>query len=236
MGRIARASATGAAVGLAAMLGCSQTSATVNTALANDEATESYSLGVAVARQATAGLEDIDEDAFMAGFSDTMRGQDLALSSEDMMAALDRYEARRIDEAKQQLAELAAANREQGDAFRADFAKDPEVVTTESGLQYKVLAAGEGEVPAEGDTVTLHYRGTLVDGSEIDSTWSRNAPVTLPVGAGLPGWTEALSLMPAGSKWQVVLPPELAFGDSGAAPIVQPGATVVFELELVAVG
>ena len=236
MKRIARTGTATAAVGIAALLGCSQTNATVTTALTSEDAQESYSLGVAVAQQASAGLQGIDDQAFLAGFSDAFQSDELALSTEEMAAALGRYEQERMEEARQQFEAMARSNREAGAAFRAEFAKDPSVVTTETGLQYKVLAKGEGEVPGEASVVTFHYRGTAVDGREIDSTWSRNEPVTIPVDGGLPGWTEALSQMPVGSKWQVVLPPELAFGEAGAAGVVQPGETVVFEIELVSVG
>ena len=236
MKRIARTGTAAAAVGIAALLGCSQTNAKVTTALTNDEAMQSYSLGVAVAQQASAGLEGIDDDAFLAGFSDALQSDELALSTEEIAAALGRYDQERMEEARQQFEAMAESNREVGEAFRAEFAKDPDVVTTETGMQYKVLAQGEGEVPGDASVVTFHYRGTAVDGREIDSTWSRNEPVTIPVDAGLPGWTEALSQMPVGSKWQVVLPPELAFGEAGASGVVQPGETVVFEIELVSVG
>ncbi|MDG2051607.1 MAG: FKBP-type peptidyl-prolyl cis-trans isomerase [Myxococcota bacterium] len=236
MKRIARTGTAAAAVGIAALLGCSQTNATVTTALTSEDAQESYSLGVAVAQQASAGLQGIDQAAFMAGFADAMKSDDLALSVEQMAAALERYDEQRMAEAQQQFEQMAQSNRAQGEAFRAEFAKDPAVVTTETGLQYKVLSEGQGEVPGGESVVTFHYRGTALDGREIDSTWSRNEPVTIPVDAGLPGWTEVFSQMPVGSKWQVVLPPELAFGESGAAGVVQPGETVVFEIELVSVG
>lgn len=236
MGQKATTSATCMAVGLAALVGCSQTNATMNTALTTEEAVESYSLGVAVAEQAIAGLGEIDQKAFVAGISDVVSGDELAVSAADMMAALDRFDQRRMEEARAEFEAMAQANRTAGDAFRASFSEDPAVVTTETGLQYKVIEAGEGAKPGATDTVTVHYRGTLVDGREIDSTYTRGEPVTIPMDRLMPGWTEALTLMPAGSKWQIVLPPELAFGESGAGPMVGPGTTVIFEMELVSIG
>ena len=230
-----KSGATFMTVGLAALVGCSQTNAGMKTALTSDEAAESYSLGVAVAQQAMAGLGQIDDEAFVAGVADAMAGGDLAVSPSEMTAALDRFDARRAKELHDQVAAIAEANRVEGDEFRQAFASDPKVVKTESGLLYKVLEAGDGQVPAPGSSVTLHYRGTFTDGREIDSTYARNEPVTIPLERGLPGWTEALSLMPAGSKWQIVLPPELAFGERGAGPLVGPSTTVVFEMELVSV-
>ena len=231
----ATSGATCMTIGLAALVGCSQTNAGMKTALTSEGATESYSLGVAVAQQARAGLGEVDDDAFIAGVADAMAGRDLAVSPSEMTAALDRFDARRAKEVQDQVAAIAQANRIAGDEFRQAFAADPEVVKTESGLLYKVLEAGEGEVPTLENSVTLHYRGTFTDGREIDSTYARNEPVTIPLDRGLPGWTEALSLMPAGSKWQIVLPPELAFGERGAGPLVGPSTTVVFEMELVSV-
>ena len=162
MRRTAWTTGATAAAGLMVLVGCSQTNAAVPTALATDEQKESYSLGVAVAEQARAGIGEVDSKAFVAG-----------------------------------------------DAFRAEFSKDPDVVTTASGLQYKVIEPGSGATPAEGATVTLHYRGTGIDGREIDDTHARSAPITIPLEGGLRGWAEAVSLMPVGAKWQVVLPPEL---------------------------
>ena len=124
-------------------------------------------------------------------------------------------------------------NRGVGDAFRENFAKDPEVESLANGIHYKVLRAGEGEKPAADSTVTLHYRGSLVDGREIDSSYARDEPITIQVDRAIPGWTEALTRMPVGSKWQVVVPPELAYGEYGAGSLIESGATVVFEMELI---
>ena len=118
-------------------------------------------------------------------------------------------------------------------AFGAPSLSLSKVETLASGLQYKVLQSGAGDTPQNDSTVTIHYRGTLVDGREIDSSYSRNEPVTIQVDQVIPGWTEALTRMPVGSKWQLVLPPELAYGDMGAGDFVEPGSTVVFEMELI---
>ena len=120
-----------------------------------------------------------------------------------------------------------------GDTFRASFAEDPEVKTLASGLHYKILRSGEGDKPSIDSTVTLHYRGSLVDGREIDNSYERNEPVTIQVSQAIPGWTEALTHMPVGSKWKVVVPPELAYGKHGAGSLIEPGATVIFEMELI---
>ncbi len=121
------------------------------------------------------------------------------------------------------------------ESFLAANGKKGGVVTLPSGLQYKVMTAGTGKRPALGDSVVCQYRGTLVDGTEFDSSYARNPPATFPVKAVIPGWTEALQLMPVGAKWQLVLPPALAYGERGAGDKVGPHATLVFEIELLAI-
>ena len=109
------------------------------------------------------------------------------------------------------------------------------MVTLPSGLQYKVITAGTGKKPAIGDTVVCQYRGTLIDGTEFDSSYARNQPATFPVKGVIPGWTEALQLMPVGSKWQLVIPADLAYGARGAGDKIGPNATLVFEIELLSI-
>jgi FKBP-type peptidyl-prolyl cis-trans isomerase FklB len=110
------------------------------------------------------------------------------------------------------------------------------VVGLDNGLQYKVLVAGDGEIPEPGDQVTVHYRGRFVDGTEFDSSYDRQAPESFPVDRVIPGWSEALTRMPVGSTWEVVVPPSLAYGETGAADLIGPNATLVFELELIGIG
>ena len=201
--------------------------------LASEEEREGYSLGVIVATQALMDLGEVDHEAFVAGVTDAIKKNELALDDAEITTALTRFDARRADEARVVLEARIEANRGAGDAFRENFAKDPEVETLANGLHYKVLKAGDGEKPASDSTVTLHYRGSLVDGREIDSSYARDEPVTIQVDRVIPGWTEALTRMPVGSKWQVVVPPELAYGEYGAGSLIEPGATVVFEMELI---
>jgi FKBP-type peptidyl-prolyl cis-trans isomerase FklB len=198
-----------------------------------DTQKEAYSLGVVVASQAVAGLGSVDEQAFVSGVTDVLQKNELVLSDVQISESLARFDERRAQEAQVALASMIESNRIEGDAFRKNFAEDPKVETLTSGLQYKVLENGAGQKPANDATVTIHYRGTLVDGREIDNSYSRKEPVTIQVDQVIPGWTEALTMMPVGSKWQVVLPPELAYGDMGAGEFVEPGSTVIFEMELI---
>jgi FKBP-type peptidyl-prolyl cis-trans isomerase FklB len=131
--------------------------------------------------------------------------------------------------------ELGERNRKDGEAFlAANKAKDG-VVTLPSTLQYKVLKAGDGTKPTIDDTVVCHYRGTLIDGTEFDSSYKRTQPATFPLKKVIIGWTEALQLMPAGSKWQLFIPPELGYGERGAGPLIGPNATLIFEVELLSI-
>ncbi len=217
----------------AVLAGFGQVNAEAQGKLASDEEREAYSLGVVVATQAAMGLGDVNHAAFVAGVRDAIKQNELALDDSEISEALIRFDERRAEEARVALEARIEANRGAGDAFREKFAKDPEVETLASGLLYKVLKAGRGEKPAAGSTVTLHYRGSLVDGREIDSSYARDEPITLQLDRAIPGWTEALSRMPLGSKWQVVVPPELAYGEYGAGSLIEPGATLVFEMELI---
>jgi len=217
----------------AVLVAFGQVNAEAQGKLATDEEREAYSLGVVVATQAVMGLGEVDHEAFVAGVTDAIEKNELALDDSEMTTALARFDARRADEARVALEAQIEINRGVGDAFRENFAKDPEVESLANGIHYKVLRAGEGEKPAADSTVTLHYRGSLVDGREIDSSYARDEPITIQVDRAIPGWTEALTRMPVGSKWQVVVPPELAYGEYGAGSLIEPGATVVFEMELI---
>jgi len=189
----------------------------------------SYALGYQVGRDLT-GTE-VRTDALLQGLKDGQAGVAAQLSPEEMQAALTTLETR-IDEqrakAQMEAAQKAAAA---GTAYLADNARREGVKTTASGLQYKVNAPGTGRTPTVNDTVTVHYRGTLVDGTEFDSSYKRGEPATFPVGGVIAGWTEALQLMKEGAKYQLVIPPALAYGDRG--PLA--GQVLVFDVELLSV-
>ena len=196
-----------------------------------DEASSmSYALGYQVGRD-LAGTEVRDE-ALLKGLKDGQAGAAAKLSPEEMQAALAALETR-INEQRAK-AQLAAAEKAAaaGATYLAENAKRDGVVTTASGLQYKVGAPGTGRRPTVSDTVTVHYRGTLVDGTEFDSSYKRGAPATFPVSGVIAGWTEALQLMQEGAKYQLVIPPALAYGDRG--PLA--GQVLIFDVELLSVG
>jgi FKBP-type peptidyl-prolyl cis-trans isomerase FklB len=176
---------------------------------------------------------EIDTAALLAGVKDALEGKTPRLTDEQMQAEIKTFREERV--AKQEAKQKAQAekNKTDGEAFLAKNAKEEGVVVRESGLQYKVLQEGTGPMPKVDSVVTVHYRGTLIDGTEFDSSYKRNEPLVLPVGGVIPGWTEALQLMKEGSKWQLYIPAALAYGERGAPPVIGPNAVLVFEVELI---
>jgi FKBP-type peptidyl-prolyl cis-trans isomerase FklB len=192
----------------------------------------SYTIGLNIGRDFVSQDVDIDTAALMAGVRDGLGGQKPRLSDDEMLAEVKSFREAMMAKQEAKQKELATKNQTEGAAFLAKNAKEPGVVVRESGLQYKVLKEGAGPTPKADSIVSVHYRGTLLDGSEFDSSYERNEPLTLPVGGVIPGWTEALTLMKEGSKWQLYIPAALAYGEAGAPPAIGPNATLLFEVEL----
>lgn len=184
----------------------------------------SYAQGYVIGRQG----EDmpIDVDAFVAGVRDGLVGQG-KLTEEQLEPAI--LELRELT--KESRAAVAVEERARSEAFLAENALREGVQVTESGLQYEVLEPGDGPKPTAADTVTVHYRGTLIDGTEFDSSYTRGEPTTFSLQAVVPGWTEGLQLMPLGARYRLWVPTDLAYGDAGR-PSIPPGATLVFEIHL----
>ena len=176
------------------------------------------------------------------GFKDALAGNKSLLTDDETRTVLMQLQTdvRQEQQAKAQAAESAAheagaPNRKAGDEFLAANKTKEGVVTLPSGLQYKVLKEGTGPKPTKADTVNCNYRGTLLDGTEFDASEKHGGPASFPVGQVIKGWTEALQLMPVGSKWQLFIPPDLAYGDA-APPEIGPGSTLIFEVELLSIG
>ncbi len=195
----------------------------------------SYALGLDIGRQIRKESLEMDPALFAQGFKDALAGNQSLMSDEEVRAAIvDLQNEMRAKQAQAQK-ELAEKNKQAGEAFLAENKKKEGVVTLPSGLQYKILKAGDGKKPTAEDTVVCQYRGTLIDGKEFDSSYKRNQPATFPVNRVIKGWTEALQLMPAGSKWQLFIPPDLAYGERGAGADIPPNSTLIFEVELVSI-
>jgi FKBP-type peptidyl-prolyl cis-trans isomerase FklB len=197
---------------------------------AMDEASRmNYALGYQLGRD-LAGTE-IKSDALLKGLQDGSKGAQPALKPEEMQAALSGLEKRVNEQRAKQQAESAQKAAAAGSAYLAQNAKQAGVTTTKSGLQYKVLQPGTGRTPTANDTVTVHYRGTLVDGKQFDSSYDRGQPASFPVSGVIAGWTEALQLMKEGAKYQLAIPADLAYGDRG--PLA--GQVLLFDVELLKV-
>lgn len=214
------------------------TSATKNStgsALTTDKEKASYALGMNIGRGLSKQPVDVDAAAVARGLKDAMSGGKTLLTDEEAAAALATLQdqVKKATEAKME--ELAAENKKAGDAFLAENKTKEGVVSLPSGLQYKILTAGTGPKPAATDTVVCQYKGTLLDGTEFDSSYKRGQPATFAVGRIIKGWTEALELMPVGSKWQLFIPADLAYGERGAGGVIPPNATLIFEVELVSI-
>ena len=177
----------------------------------------------------------LDVDAFSAGVRDAIAGGELKMSDEEIMSTLQAYQQKQMAERQVESQALAETNRKEAEVFLAENASAEGVVVTDSGLQYKVLAEGDGASPSESDTVEVHYEGTLLDGSVFDSSYQRGETVSFPVNGVIAGWTEALQMMKVGSKWKLFIPSDLAYDPGGAGQMIGPNAALVFEVELLGI-
>jgi FKBP-type peptidyl-prolyl cis-trans isomerase FklB len=202
----------------------------------------SYAVGLNVGRNLKANGFEIDAATLARGLSDAMAGGATSLSDEEARSILMAYQGELREKQQAKLKEGSRANREAGATFLAENAKKDGIQSHEVTLpdgskhsfQYKVLKAGDGEVPKDNHQVTVNYRGTLIDGTEFDSSYKRGEPAPFGVTGVIKGWTEALKLMPVGSKWQLFIPPDLAYGDQQRGGQIQPGSTLIFDIELLA--
>jgi FKBP-type peptidyl-prolyl cis-trans isomerase FklB len=195
----------------------------------------SYGIGVDAARNFKRLGVDLDLDLLIQALKDVYSGGKLLMTEEDLRATMGAYMSELRDKQAAAMKKAADENKRAGDAFLAENKGKEGVVTLPSGLQYKILVAGDGKIPADTDKVECNYRGTLLDGTEFDSSYGKGQPATFAVAGVIPGWREALRLMPVGSKWQLFIPPELAYGQRGAGRDIGPNAALLFELELLAI-
>ena len=195
----------------------------------------SYSMGVATGTQMKRQSIDVDVEIFAKGLKDAISGGTLQMTEQEIQETLKTFQQALAAKQAEKSRKLADTNRKEGEAFLAENKKKEGVQTLPSGLQYKILTEGSGKMPKETDTVTTHYRGTLIDGTEFDSSFKRGQPASFPVNGVIKGWTEALQLMKEGSKWQLFIPSDLAYGERGAGGQIGPNATLIFEVELISI-
>ncbi len=204
-------------------------------ALKTDKDKASYALGLSVGKTLHNDAVDVDPNIVAQGLRDALAGGKTLLTDSEAKAAMSalQAEARKKMEEKMQLA--GETNKKEGEVFCAANKTKEGVVVLPSGLQYKILTAGKGPKPTAADSVVCNYKGTLINGKEFDASARHGGPATFPVSGVIKGWTEALQLMPVGSKWQLVIPSDLAYGQRGAGGDIGPGATLVFEVELLSI-
>ena len=192
----------------------------------------SYMLGQQTGNNIKESPTEIDIDIFVRGIKDSLKGNKSLLSAEETNQVRQEF-SRQVQETRnQKMAALSGKNLKDGEAFLAENKKKEGIVTTDSGLQYKVLKQGDGPKPQSTDKVTVHYRGTLLDGTEFDSSYKRGQPASFQVGGVIRGWTEALQLMNVGSKYQLFIPAGLAYGQRGAGQKIGPNSMLIFDVEL----
>jgi FKBP-type peptidyl-prolyl cis-trans isomerase FklB len=208
-------------------------SAQQGAALKSNKEKASYVIGMNIGRSLKNDGVEVDQAAFIQGLTDGRGGAQPKLSAEEMKTVMEQFQ-KELQTAHDAKAKSAGdKNKKDGEAFLAKNKSQAGVKTTASGLQYKVLKEGTGAVPTLADTVTAHYRGTLLDGTEFDSSYKRGEPAKFPVTGVIAGWTEVLQLMKVGAKYQVFIPSALAYGERGAGQQIGPNAALIFEIELV---
>jgi FKBP-type peptidyl-prolyl cis-trans isomerase FklB len=195
----------------------------------------SYALGLNLGTSLHKQSVDVDPNIVAQGLKAALAGGKTLMTPEEAQAALTAVQNDLRQKQQEKMKVAGEANKKEGEAFLAANKSKEGVVTLPSGLQYKILTAGTGPKPTAADTVVCNYRGTLINGKEFDSSYKRGQPATFPVGGVIKGWTEALQLMPVGSKWQLFIPSNLAYGDRGAGGDIGPDATLIFEVELISI-
>ena len=195
----------------------------------------SYSLGMKMGENMRKQSVAVDPAIFERGLKDGLGGGKTLITDEEAQAAIMEMQKEMRDKMQAKMKEEGEDNKKAGDAFLAANKSKDGVVALPSGLQYKILKEGTGAKPTPSDTVECNYRGTLINGTEFDSSYKRGQPATFPVGGVIKGWTEALQLMPVGSKWQLFIPPDLAYGERGAGADIGPDETLIFDVELLSI-
>jgi FKBP-type peptidyl-prolyl cis-trans isomerase len=203
--------------------------------LKTDKDKASYALGMNIGENLKKQSDVLDAAIVQRALKDTLSGNKMLMTDEEVKAQLMALQMTMRKKQEAEVQQMAETNKKQGDEFLAENKTKAGVVTTPSGLQYKILTEGTGPKPAATDSVVCNYKGTLLDGTEFDSSAKHGGPATFPVNGVIKGWTEALQLMPVGSKWQLFVPSELAYGQRGAGGGIAPNSTLIFEVELVSI-
>lgn len=193
----------------------------------------SYAIGTDLANNLISQGIELSVDAFLLGLEDQLKSNPLKLSEAEMADAIREFMTLLESKQNEQLKTLAEDNLKKGQAFLAENKKKPDVVTLDSGLQYRVIEKGEGSKPKDSDKIIAHYRGRLIDGTEFDSSYNRGTPIQFELSGVIPGWQQAIKLMQPGAKWEVFIPADLAYGMQGAGNAIGPNETLIFEIHFI---
>jgi FKBP-type peptidyl-prolyl cis-trans isomerase FklB len=204
-------------------------------ALKDEKEKVSYSVGVEIGTTLKKQGIDVAPDVLTRGVRDALTGAKTLMTEQEIIDTLTNFRKDFIAKKQELAKQQGEKNKKEGEAFLAENQKKEGVKTLPSGLQYKVIKPGTGKKPKAEDMVTVHYRGTLVGGTEFDSSYRRGQPANFPANRVIPGWTEVLQLMEEGAKWEVFIPSNLAYGEQGAGNEIGPNATLIFEIELISV-
>jgi FKBP-type peptidyl-prolyl cis-trans isomerase len=195
----------------------------------------SYAIGLDIGQNFKARAMEIDMDALFQGLKDAQKTGEPLLNKDEIQKVMTQFQQDMMKAEQKKRAAQGQVNKANGEAFLKENAQKAGIKVTASGLQYKVITEGSGPLPKESDTVKVNYRGTLLDGTEFDSSYKRNEPVVFPLAGVIKGWTEALQLMKVGSKYQIFLPSHLAYGEQGAGQAIGPNSALIFEVELLGI-
>jgi len=195
----------------------------------------SYSIGMDIGGNLKRGSVEVDPDLLAKGLKDSYGGGKTILTEDEARKTIAEFQKALMAKKAEAMQKLSEKNKAEGEKFLAENGKKEGVKSLPSGLQYKEITPGKGKSPKISDNVTTHYKGTLIDGTEFDSSYKRGQPATFPVSGVIAGWTEALQLMKEGAKWQLFVPSRLAYGEKGAGQAIGPNATLIFEVELISV-
>jgi FKBP-type peptidyl-prolyl cis-trans isomerase FklB len=216
--------------------------ASPTSAFKTDKDKISYSLGVDIGRTLQRLQLDLNDEVLSRGIADVLGAKTMAMTDQELQETLQAFQQKMMQKQQESMAKkqdemkvVAAKNKADGKKFLEDNSKKAGIKSTSSGLQYKVIKEGKGEKPKDSDVVETNYRGTTIDGKEFDSSAKHGSTFSFPVNGVIKGWSEALKLMPVGSKWELYIPSELAYGDEGYGEDIPPGSTLVFEVELLGI-
>ena len=204
-------------------------------ALRTDKEKTSYAIGAQTGSDMRHFGMDVDPDLVARGFRDAYSGRKLLLNDQQMSQTMENISKTMAAKSGEMMKQDAERNKQEGEAFLAQNMRKEGVRTLPSGLQYRIMRAGTGRAPKPTDTVTVNYRGTFIDGTEFDSSYRRGKPFVFQVDKMIKGWVEALQMMSVGAKWQLFIPPRLAYGEQGAPPAIGPNATLIYEVELLSI-